>query len=144
MKYNFLWGWMVLWMACSPEPKQIQYGMDACHYCKMTIMDNQHASQLVTEKGRAYLFDAIECMIGYQQIQKEDFAFVLVSDYANPGTLISAASGTFLISPAVSSPMGANLSAFSQASDALEIKTRLGGEIYTWDEIFARITQTHH
>ena len=51
--------------ACTPAPKPIEYGSDMCHYCKMTIMDKQHAAELVTDKGKVFPFDAIECMIHY-------------------------------------------------------------------------------
>lgn len=33
----------------------------------MTIVDKQHAAQVVTKKGKAYSFDAIECMVHYSE-----------------------------------------------------------------------------
>ena len=50
----------VLLAACQPSPKPIEYGSDMCDYCKMTIVDQQHAAELVTTKGKAFKFDAIE------------------------------------------------------------------------------------
>ncbi|MCB0620489.1 MAG: hypothetical protein KDC41_17650, partial [Saprospiraceae bacterium] len=51
-----------LFLACRPAPQPIEYGSDLCDYCKMTIVDRQHAAEAVTGKGRAYRFDAIECL----------------------------------------------------------------------------------
>ena len=39
--------------ACSVEPVEINYGEDACEFCKMNIVDKQHAAELVTPKRRA-------------------------------------------------------------------------------------------
>lgn len=144
MRTRIFYGCIMLWMACTPTPKEIQYGMDACQFCKMTIMDNQHASQIVTAKGKVYLFDSIECMAGYQQASTEEYAFVLVSDYAQPGSLIAAETGTFLISDALPSPMGANLSAFSDPAEAEKLKDQHGGEVYTWTQVSEKINPTHH
>ena len=49
--------------ACTVAPVPINFGSDGCHFCKMTIVDKQHAAELVTSKGKAYKYDAIECMI---------------------------------------------------------------------------------
>ena len=56
---------LLLFAACSPQPRPIEYGTDLCDFCRMTIVDKQHAAELVTDKGRVYKFDAIECMVNY-------------------------------------------------------------------------------
>lgn len=53
----------ILITSCSIEPAKIQYGKDACHYCKMNIVDKMHAAQYVTKKGKAFKYDAVECML---------------------------------------------------------------------------------
>lgn len=124
-------------LACTPEPHPIAYGTDKCDFCRMTIVDKQHAAEVVTTKGRAYKFDAIECQIHYlQENQATEFAFILVSDYSKTtGELTSATACTFLISPNISSPMGANLSAFMDAAVAQEFQQTKDGDLYTWEEI---------
>jgi copper chaperone NosL len=124
-------------MACTPEPQPITYGTDKCEFCRMTIVDMQHAAEVVTAKGRAYKFDAIECQIQYLQENKAtEFAFILVSDYSKTtGELTPAAACTFLISPNISSPMGANLSAFMDATTAQEFQQTKDGQLYTWEEV---------
>lgn len=127
---------MLLAVACSPKPQPIDYGSDSCDFCRMTIVDQQHAAELVTAKGRVYKFDAIECMMDYVQEQEAvDFAFYLVNDYLNPGQLLDANGCTFLISPNIPSPMGAFLSAFERAEEAAQVHQEKEGQLYSWEEL---------
>jgi copper chaperone NosL len=131
---------LLLVTSCKVEAEQINYGKDGCHYCKMTIVDNQHASELVTAKGKVYKYDAIECLIN--DLKKRDsveVGILLVNDYNNPGELISAESATFLISEEVPSPMGAFLSAFSEKADAEAVRAESGGELFEWQTVQKKI-----
>jgi copper chaperone NosL len=136
MKNGILPALMALALACSPEAPLIEYGFDMCHYCKMSIVDKQHAAMAVTQKGKAYKFDAIECLIPFlEQQQDAAFAHVLVNDYDRPGTMIPAEKSHFLVSRAIPSPMGAFLSAFSSEKQVGAIQQEKGGEVYRWEEI---------
>jgi len=122
---------------CTVEPKPIEYGTDACTHCMMNIVDDQHAAQLVTGKGKVYKFDAIECMVN--ELKKEsdtDFAYQLVCDFRSPGKLIDARSAQYLISENLPSPMGAYLSAFSSEPAADSALIQFSGQLHTWEELF--------
>jgi len=124
---------LCLMVSCKVEPEQINFGSDACHFCKMTIVDQQHAAQYVTNKGKQFKFDAIECMVNeLAEKERDDIALLLVSDYNSPGQMTSAISSVYLISPAIKSPMGANLSGFISENDALAAKGENEGTIYSW------------
>ncbi len=121
-------------MSCKPSIQEIAYGSDACNFCSMNIVDKQHASQLVTNKGKNYKFDAIECMIHYLEKNNEsEMAYVLVSDFADPGQFLAAKEAVFVIDPSSPSPMGASLSAFSAGdfvkSEDTQVKT------FEWSEV---------
>ncbi len=132
----------LLFISCEVKQQPIEYGHDACEYCQMTIVDRLHASQLVNTNGKAYNFDAIECMINYSKERKEtDYQLYLVNDFENQGTLIYAKTATYLISPQISSPMGANLSAFISEEAAQQAKEKYEGEIYNWKSINLIITK---
>ncbi|WP_203296113.1 nitrous oxide reductase accessory protein NosL [Luteirhabdus pelagi] len=137
MKSTFLLlSLVLLFSACAIEPKPIQYGEDNCHYCNMTIVDRQHAAQIVTEKGRAYSFDAIECMVNFKQDYKgPNIALFLVADYDSPGELLPAEEASFIISKEISSPMGANLSAFNNEEKAAETISTHGGNLFDWKQL---------
>jgi copper chaperone NosL len=122
-----------IFIACATSPQDIRFGEDACHFCLMTIVDESHAAELVTSKGKVYKFDAIECMAQYlKKTEKTNYAFQLVSDYDKPGTLINAESATYLVSPAIPSPMGAFLSAFTSEDRAMELRKENDGQLYDW------------
>lgn len=123
-------------ISCEIGPEPIHYGEDGCEYCKMTIVDKQHASELVTSKGKVYKFDAIECMINFRKEHEDiQYALYLVNDFSNPGEMIDATMATFLISENISSPMGANLSAFYAEAAANKVQASHGGNVYNWQEI---------
>lgn len=123
-------------ISCEVGPKEITYGEQSCHFCKMTIVDQQHAAQLVTSKGKIYNFDAIECMAHfYLEKEQMEFALVMVNDYASPSKLMEAKNSTFLISDAIPSPMGANLSAVANREKAEALLQNKTGQLYTWDEL---------
>ena len=111
-------------------------GEDACEFCRMTIVDNQHAAQLVTEKGKNYKYDAIECMINdLNQWERPPVEIHLVADYANPGSMTDALKANYLISEEIPSPMGAYLSGFSRESDRNKTHQSAGGDRFNWDQL---------
>ena len=112
---NKLFGFFFLFiLACGPKPQPIQFGNDECSFCKMTIVDRQHAAQIVTVKGKAYNYDAIECLLNdYKEWDHPEVALFLVSNYLTPGELVQAEQAYYLISEKIPSPMGGFLTAFA-------------------------------
>lgn len=127
-----------LMTACSKKIEEINYGEDVCEYCGMTIVNKEHASQLVTDKGRNHKFDASECMIQYvaERDNEEEMLHILSADYLHPEEdLIDVNEATFLISENIPSPMGANLSAIKDKEEAEKLKDEESGELFSWNEI---------
>lgn len=124
-------------VSCKVEPKEINYGEDHCHFCDMTVVDKTHAAEYVTKKGKAYMFDAVECMVRDldRNSDEANMAFLLVSDYEHPGDLVAAQEATYLISKKIKSPMGANLTAFGSLEVAKATHAELGGELYNWEQL---------
>ena len=124
-------------MGCMVSPQKIDYGKDACSFCKMMIVETKFASEIVTNKGRASKFDSIECMLNALKTKKENtFSYILVTDFTQPKKLIDATKATYLISKAIKSPMGENLSAYASKEAAL----LNGTELYSWDAINAHFS----
>ena len=122
--------------SCTVEESPIFYGKDACHYCRMNIVDKQHAAEIVTQKGKPFKYDAVECMMR-DILEKEegDIALYLITDYFTPGKLVDATVATYLISENLPSPMGANLTGFQSKLKAEEVHKEKGGTLYSWDEL---------
>lgn len=107
-----------------------------CTYCKMAIVDKQHAAMAVTDKGKAYKFDAIECLIPFLQTMPDTkFQLIEVNDYDSPGTMIPATGSSYVITKSIPSPMGAFLSAFSTKEKAMQIQQSKGGVLYNWNQL---------
>jgi len=104
----------------------------------MTITDIKFGAEIVTKKGKVHKFDAVECMmnsLGLENIKLTDSGGLYVVDAANPKQLTDATKATYLISDKFPSPMGANLSAFANKTDAEKFQKDFGGELKTWNEL---------
>lgn len=137
---------LLLSSACSKGPVAINYGHDGCEFCKMTIVDARYGSELVTDKGKVYKFDAIECMINF--INSENFKEpkLLVTDFTEPGKFIDAEGAYYLRSKNLPSPMGMYLTAFQDIKKAESFKVKHSGSIYNWEELnkeFNRLPALH-
>lgn len=142
LQFLFLFVLSFVLSNCSVEPVPINYGQDACYFCKMNIVDRQHAAEVVTTKGKAYKFDAIECMMqNLHNWSKEDIAFYLITDYSTPAKLVDARLASYLISPKLPSPMGANLTGFESDEMAKQVQKDKGGAIFTWIELEGKYEQ---
>ena len=125
--------------ACTVNEKPIEYGTDECQYCKMIIMDHRYGSEMVTEKGKVYVFDAAECLIEYLHNNddiRSSAKHLLITPYTNPNELSDAKSATYLVSGQMPSPIGAYLTSFSDHNIAEQYQKEKGGDLYTWHEIF--------
>ncbi len=62
-------------------------------------------------------------------------AFINVNVFGQPTKTIEAQKATYLVSPAIKSPMGENLSAFGTKETAQKTQQENGGNLYTWQQI---------
>lgn len=140
---GFFLGVVLLLTSCTVAPKEIKYGEDHCVHCDMTVVDKTHAAQYVTKKGKAYMFDAVECLVMKinQEKNEDELAFILVADYANPGNLVDAKTASYLISKKIKSPMGANLSAFKSEEDSQKLQKEHGGTLFTWESLKSKFSK---
>lgn len=135
-KFSFVILIAICLSACNSSPEPIEYGSDGCHFCKMTIVDRQHASEIVTKKGKAFKFDAVECMMNHvNAIDETTVKLFLANDYNRPGELMDAITAVYLISKEIPSPMGEYLTAFKTKEEAEKVEEEHGGKIYSWEEL---------
>lgn len=128
----------VLLIGCSKEPKPIIYGEDECEFCKMLVMDKRYGSEMVTDKGKFYFFDSIECLVGYidnMKMSKDDYHSLWVSNYAKPGNIIDAENAIYLKNDSLRSPMGLNVLAAEKESEIDPIIMQYGGSKFKFDEL---------
>ncbi len=125
--------------SCKISPESINYGSDVCHYCSMTIVDKQHAAEFVTDKGKAFKFDSIECMMNAaKEVDNTEIALYLVNGFNTPAQLIDGTKATYLISESIPSPMGEFLSAFEDKNTAELVQSEQKGHLLTWPALKKR------
>ena len=123
---------LVLFTACSSEPQPIDYGKDNCDFCEMTIVSKAYAAQAVSEKGKQYKYDAIECMMNHQLQHNYDMPVNLVANFEKPGTMINVNEANFVINDSIKSPMGGNLAAFKRESAVVNTESE---DSFNWQEL---------
>lgn len=126
-------------MSCSVEPVKIEVGTDMCSHCKMTISDKRFGAEMLLSTGKAYKFDAIECMIQFtesQEFDNKEFQ-LLATDFMTADSLHPVENLTFLRSNATPSPMGYYLSAFKNKADIKMVleQNSADGETYTFSDL---------
>jgi copper chaperone NosL len=125
-------------VSCSPEPRAIEFGKDKCVHCEMLIVENKWGAELVSDKGKLYFFDSIECLITY--IKREDQKDLKVFsgwtvNYENPGELIDYKKAYYLQSPQLHSPMGLNVASFKSEADRLKYESFENAKKLNYDDV---------
>ena len=140
----------LLLLACSSGPQPIAYGNDQCAYCQMTIVDQQYGSELVTETGKVFKFDAVECMINHCQKEldgKQKVDLHLITSFTSPGELTDATAAHYLVSDQLPSPMGMNITAFADKATAEKFQKDHHGNLYQWKDLvdnFSNLSPGQH
>lgn len=120
--------------ACSTGPAKVHWGEDSCDHCRMVISDERFAAQVVDERGRAWKFDAVECMTAFVA-EREDGLSAWVAD--GPDGWVPAREAWFVRSTAIRSPMAGGLMAFADEAEARATAGESGGELLRWAELLA-------
>jgi len=94
----------------------------------MTITDKRFGTESITDKGKVYKFDSIECQIDFQKEGDKSLKYHFITDYLNPGILIPAEESWVLKSKEIVSPMGRNLSGFQAEESAKLLSAEKKGE----------------
>ncbi len=123
--------------SCSRGYEPIEYGSDACADCKMTIMDDRFASELIDKKGKVAKFDDLICMKNYLSDHPEiELGQLFIEEYyKNADKPLDASSAVYLQHEFFKSPMNGNYAAFRDQQEAMSLKDSLGIEILTWDNL---------
>ncbi len=129
---------LVILIACSAEPEPLVYGEDACHHCKMVLMDQKFGAEVVTTKGKVYKFDDVNCMISFinENIKDErDIKFRLVTQFNKPGELTDAGTAFYVKANSIKSPMASQIAAFADYEEMKQYSKELKGIYLTWGEL---------
>jgi copper chaperone NosL len=131
-------GMTVSLLSCSSDnaPKLVKANEDVCALCKMTIVDLKFAPQLVTDKGKYYVFDDISCMVKFVKENKDlVVSKMYVPNYLDETKFIEAQSAFYIQGGDVKSPMNGNIAAFQTAADANKYAGQLNARVIAWKNL---------
>ena len=144
--YIFLLGIFMI-SSCTIKPQPIDYGNEICAFCSMNIVDQRFGSEIVTNKGKVYKFDAIECLVNFKfenpSISKNT-GLLLTNTLDKPGQLIEVEKCQFLHSKTLPSPMGMYLNPVSDEGFLLELQDANKGQVFTFGELSVLIEKHYH
>jgi copper chaperone NosL len=129
---------LIIISGCGSDlPDPIYYGQDGCAHCTMQISDERFAAELKTAKGKAFKFDAIECMAAYAENHADQLqgARYWVKDFKQPEQWIDASKALFLQSDKVKSPMGMGILATGTQSELNTLHNEWNGQTMQWSEV---------
>lgn len=104
----------------------------------MTLADKRFGGELVTNKGKVFVFDDLNCLMSHYhspELDPADLAFTLVVDYQHPGNFLEAGQTFFVKSDKLRSPMNGGVAAFSNYQEAMAFKRENGGILLGWAEV---------
>ncbi|MBV7441050.1 nitrous oxide reductase accessory protein NosL [Weeksellaceae bacterium TAE3-ERU29] len=134
MKKFFFLSIVGILMACNSEPKDIKYGQDNCDYCHMTVVDEIHGTELVTDKGKVYIFDSMECLVNFKNEHEHKYSHEMTNYFEVPGKLMPIKDAFLLKSDQLPSPMGGNVTAFQTQEKLQQIMEEKGGKEVSYSE----------
>lgn len=123
---------------CSAQPQKIAYGKDLCNECLMTIMDPKFGAEIVTKKGKTFMFDDPHCISQYLKkgkVKQDEVGQTLFVSYEN-GEFIDAHKALFVVSPQLKSPMNSNAAAFATKKSADEVAVMTKGKVVDWTTLY--------
>ncbi|MFY0672273.1 MAG: nitrous oxide reductase accessory protein NosL [Bacteroidia bacterium] len=129
---------VVVFLSCTSEPKKIKIGSDQCHFCKMTIMEENFACQTITKKGKVYVYDDLKCQIKEKRSQEKSLsgAQFFVSNYLDDGAFLNFEQAFFIESSEFKSPMAGNIAAVATQSEAEVLASEKNGAIINIENAF--------
>lgn len=138
MSFKIIFFSLLLFIGCVVKPEPVIFGSEFCDYCAMGIHDHRFGGAILTEKGKTYKFDALECLLKFearkldkQEIVKERYVF----NTFKKGDFVSLEKATFLNIPNTRSPMGLGIWASDTPEQILKAKEQHSGEVLNWSQL---------
>jgi copper chaperone NosL len=132
--------------SCSVEPVPLNYGKDACYFCKMTLVDSKFGAEVVTKKGKIYKFDDVSCLISFLQtieVDEKDISNIYFADFSKPNTLVEKEKAFFLQSEQIKSPMASGIAVFSSQTELEKAMETYQGTTISWNELQEQTFEIH-
>ena len=90
------------------QAEDIHWNEDACENCHMKMNDRKYGAEVITNHGRIFKFDAMECLLDFVKKNEAILSDIYVVDYFH-SELIPVKDAVFVRSHKVHGPMGTNV-----------------------------------
>lgn len=128
--------------SCKTDPVKFNPGKDNCQFCRMAIMDTRFGGQLITKKGKIYLFDDMHCMTAFLKdgsVKETEMDKKLTVLFDKPNEFLDLSAAWFMISDENKSPMGSNAAAFSTKEKAEEAAKLKHGSLKNGEQLLKEL-----
>lgn len=126
----------VFTISCSFEPVPFDMGKDVCEHCKMTIVDPKWGAQLITNTGKTYKYDVIECMILHEKtLDAKKIHSKWTINYLQNEQFIKVEDALYVRSLEFNSPMGLNAISLSKDEEISQLKLQNSPEKLKWSQL---------
>jgi len=127
----------LLLLACSSGPVKVKVGKDQCDFCRMTIMEENFAGEIVTAKGKVYMYDDLSCLLKHnnQESKKMEGAELYIANYLNGSQFLKTSEAFYVKAAALKSPMAGNVAALAFEADAESLAKEKDGQLITLDDV---------
>lgn len=101
-------------------------------------MNPKFGGELITQKGKVYKFDSEECLLNFYKNRLQDmeqFAVVLVANYAKPGEMLATKQAVFLENDSINTPMGGHIIALPDKETARKYNISGKGKLLDWNSL---------
>jgi len=124
--------------SCSSGPQPVIAGRDNCYLCKMAITDIRYAAELITDKGKVYIFDDVYCLqsfikSGFQGDSKVNDIYL--ADFTGDHSLIKAGESFLLQGGDIRGPMNGNVIAFKSKDSMKKMAERFNAVAINWEQV---------
>lgn len=134
---------LMLLTSCNAGPQPLQLAKDNCDFCQMTIGDARFGAEIVTQKGKAFKFDDMHCIMAYINsgvIDQKDIKDIYLVDFSGTHELKNRNEMNLLKSDNLHSPMGGNIAAFSSKDSLNRVNNTFKGDEIQWENIKAKVS----
>jgi nitrous oxidase accessory protein len=128
-----------------PAPRAIGYGKELCAHCHMTVTDPRFAGELVTNKGRVYTFDDIECLASFitaGEVATGEIHSVWVNDFSRPELRLDATQARYWRKEELRTPMSSGLVALGVGREADSLAASSGARLGSWDNVLDAVRRS--
>jgi copper chaperone NosL len=128
---------MLLVTGCSNGPQPIKYGVDNCNHCMMKIVDHTSGAEIVTAKGKVYIFDDLACLktfLSTESAVASQMKQVYLTDFMGSHQLVKAEDCILYKSEKLRTPMNGKIVALGKSDSLNYLLQEWGGEKISWSD----------